>query len=346
MPELNLPRRNVDAGPALPPELRWDAPRPSAVVLLGRREFLKALVVALGVAALPFGGVRRTYARARGRFFTKTERATLDALCDRIFPPDQDPGAKALGAPEYIERFLTAFEARVPRIFAGGPFSNRNPFPDAKTGMPSRRRPRNDFRRFIPLTRIQELRWRAELFGSQNVRGADFGDAALGGALVGLRDYYRKGLARVDEIARGMAGAPFAKLSVEQQDAVLPMLFANGAFEPDPRRPPFPVLLAQHTIEGCFSAPEYGGNKGGRGWALLGLEGDDQPLGYSIFSTAKDDYDERPDHPMSTPNPDEVVGGVVTPRPLSPDGVTTRTALVETANGVSLLPSGLPRPCS
>ena len=46
---------------------------------------------------------------------------------------------------------------------------------------------------------------------------------------------------------------------------------------------------------------------------MLGLEGDDQPLGYSIFSLATDGYVERPDHPMSTPNPDEL-GPATVPR--------------------------------
>jgi hypothetical protein len=333
MPKLKLPRPAVDLRPELPPELRWDAAPASALVLLGRREFLKALVLLLAALAAPITGVRRTYAKARGRFFTREERATLEALCDRIIPPDvapgQDPGAKELGAPAYIEGLLTAFTGRVPRIFAGGPFSNRNPFPDDRTGRPSHRRPRNAFRRFIPLTRVQEIRWRAELFGSDKVPGADFNDALLG-PLTGLQDVYRNGLARVNQIAVAAAGHPFASLATDEQDRVLTLLGARDAFAPDPRRPPFLDVVIQHTLEGCFSAPEYGGNHRGRGWRMLGLEGDDQPLGYSLFSRRRDGYNERPDHPMSTPNPDEVAGGVVTPRPLGADAEELQTAIVLT----------------
>src|SRR5262245_48002357 len=190
MPKLKLPRIALDARPELPPELRWDAAPASAVLLLGRREFLKALVVVLAALAAPGTGARRAYARARGRFFTREERATLEALCDRIIPPDQDPGAKELAAPAYIEGLLTAFTGGMPRIFAGGPFSGRNPFPDFRTGTPSRRRPPNSFRHFIPLTRVQEIRWRAEIYGSDKVPGAGFNDALLGGPLTGLRDVY------------------------------------------------------------------------------------------------------------------------------------------------------------
>jgi hypothetical protein len=336
MPKLKLPRRPDEVLPELPPELRWDATQASAVVMLGRREFLKALLVLLAALAAPMTGVRRAYARARGRFFTRDERATLEALCDRIIPPDQDPGATELGAPAYIEGLLTAFAERVPRIFAGGPFSDRNPFPNPRSGRPSRRRPRNAFRRFIPLTRIQEIRWRAEIFGSDKVPGADFNDAVVG-RLTGLQEVYRKGLARVNEIAVAMAGARFARLGTDDQKRVFGLLGAPGAFAPDPRRPPFIDVVFQHTLEGCFAAPEYGGNRRGRGWRMVGLEGDDQPLGYSLFSRAKDGYNERPDHPMSTPNPDEVAAGVVTPRPLSAEAAGVQTQIVALTKGFEVL---------
>src|SRR5437867_12109113 len=144
MLKLKLPRPPaMDEGDALP-----IAPA-SFTLLLGRREFLKALAVVFAAIAAPATAFRRAWASARGRFLTRHEFATLQALCDRIIPPDTDPGAAALGAAVYIGRLLTAFDrrARVPLIFAGGPFSNRNPFPDNDTGQPSRKRPKNAFKR-------------------------------------------------------------------------------------------------------------------------------------------------------------------------------------------------------
>src|SRR5438128_12031762 len=124
-----LPRPLGYAPEPPPPELRWDAPLPSAALLLGRREFLKALAVMLAAASAPLTAGRRAWAASRGRFFTGTERATLTALCDRILPPDRDPGAAMLGAPGYIERLLTAFDhGRVPFIYAGRPLSRPTPF--------------------------------------------------------------------------------------------------------------------------------------------------------------------------------------------------------------------------
>jgi hypothetical protein len=95
-----------------------------------------------------------------------------------------------------------------------------------------------------------------------------------------------------------------------------------GAFAPDARRGgvTFVDILIRHTIEGAFAPPEYGGNVDLAGWQLVGLEGDSQPLGFSIFDETTGAYVERADHPMSTANPDELgPGGVLQPKPLSPD---------------------------
>jgi len=290
---------------------------------LTRRRFLQGAGAVLAALALPLVTFERVAAARRGHFLTRRELRTLEALCDRIIPPDDEPGAGALGAARYIHNLLRALDRRTPRVFAGGPYSGRMPFSDARTGTPSRKRPRNDFKRFLALTELQEMRWRAELFGSSTVPELAALDAQRGGPLTGLRDVYRQGLARVDEIARAETGTSFAKLDASAQDAVFAVL--DTSFPPDPRRGnrTFMDLLIQHTIEGCFAPPEYGGNSRGRGWQIVGLEGDSQPLGFSLYSEALDDYVERPDHPMSTPNPDEIDA----PRPLTPAGLKVQESI-------------------
>ncbi|HLK10533.1 MAG TPA: gluconate 2-dehydrogenase subunit 3 family protein [Candidatus Binatia bacterium] len=342
MRKLKLPRYARIPADLLPPAIRPAAlppPAPAApgvVLLLGRREFLKAMGVLAAAAMLPLTHVERAWAAARGRFFTRHERATLRALVDRVIPPDPppgtDPGAADLGAADYIEGLLTALDRHRPLVFAGGPFSNRNPFPDNTDGTPSRHRPHDFFRRFLPLTRLQGLYWRAQLFGSAAVPDLAALDAELGGPLVGLRDVYRQGLALVDATARQRTGMDFVDLPPATQDTIFDAV--DAAAPRDPRRgTTFIDVLIMHTLEGCFGAPEYGGNRRTRGWRMIGLEGDSQPLGYSIYSLATQSYHDRPDgqHPMAGPNPDEVAA----PIPLSADGQRIQDNIATFSDAVS-----------
>ena len=43
----------------------------------------------------------------------------------------------------------------------------------------------------------------------------------------------------------------------------------------------FTALLFEHTIEGLYATPEYGGNRGLVGWQDIGFPGDIQPRGYT-----------------------------------------------------------------
>jgi len=283
---------------------------------LTRRTFLQATTASAVAAAA------NLRCRPRPAFFSESEFETLGALCDRIIPPDGDPGALELGAPVYIERLLTAFDQDVPFLFAGGPFSGRHPFPDYRTGTPSRVFPTDQFRWPAPPSPIQERFWRAEIFGSVESGLPPHLDAQAGGPRRGLRDVYREGLAAVDAAALAQGGRRFVELDEMERDDLLAQLAGPDGLPVDPVRDrSFLDLVIQHTLEGCFSAPEYGGNRAGEGWRMIGLEGDSQPLGYSLFSEPDAEYRERPDHPMSTPNPDEVApDGSLAPRPLTPEG--------------------------
>jgi gluconate 2-dehydrogenase gamma chain len=292
---------------------------------------MKALSFVVALAMMPLTRVRHR----RGGYFSAHEMATLAALCDCVIPPDHDPGASALGAPRYIDRLLSAFDRpdRVPHIFAGGPFSHRHHQAEDVPGAPSQWPPRNTLREFLPLTRLQELRWRAELFGSAAVAGAAVNDAALG-PLEGLREIYRRGLAKVDQVATATAGRPFVSLSSADRERVFGQLRRN-VFPPDARRGGLTFVdhLVQHTLEACLALPEYGGNRGRIGWRMLRLEGDSAPLGYSVFSATRNGYVERTSHPVSTPNPDELAadGTTIVPVPLSADGERVQNSIVTLA---------------
>ncbi|HLJ98623.1 MAG TPA: gluconate 2-dehydrogenase subunit 3 family protein [Streptosporangiaceae bacterium] len=79
------------------------------------------------------------------------------------------------------------------------------------------------------------------------------------------RGQYRAGVARLDKLT----GGDFATASKARQDHALTQ--AGG----------FLALLFEHTIEGLYSVPEYGGNRGLAGWRDISYPGDSQPAGYS-----------------------------------------------------------------
>jgi gluconate 2-dehydrogenase gamma chain len=230
------------------------------------------------------------------RFFTDHERATVEAAAARLFPSDTTPGVREANVVRYIDHLLAAFDQHPPLIFAGGPVSGRQPEPDAETGQPSDHYPKDRFQRFLPLSRAKELAWRVRLYGSANVAGGDFNDAVLG-PTKGWRDIYRNGIVALDAKSRETGGKDFAGLSGEQQDQAWAQVVDD-----------FPSLLVEHTLEGLFSAPEYGGNDGLAGWTLVQFEGDSQPLGYSVYDETAGQYREIAGHPVSTANPGEQPG--------------------------------------
>jgi gluconate 2-dehydrogenase gamma chain len=51
----------------------------------------------------------------------------------------------------------------------------------------------------------------------------------------------------------------------------------------------FTSLLFEHTIEGLYAVPEYGGNRGLVGWKDIGFPGDIQPRGYTPDEVSRSD---------------------------------------------------------
>ena len=109
--------------------------------------------------------------------------------------------------------------------------------------------------RFMPLDPVATIAWRKRLTAWQ--------------------DQYRKGIATLDKLA----GGDFTKASAAAQDKILA---GSGASS-------FTSLLFEHTIEGLYAAPEYGGNRGLAGWKDIGFPGDIQPRGYTAEEVSRSD---------------------------------------------------------
>ena len=109
--------------------------------------------------------------------------------------------------------------------------------------------------------------------GALEAGAARYIDRALGDALAASRGAYAAGLAALDAHARGAAGMPFAELGAERQDALLRDLEQNVAKGFTPTASAFFELVLEHTLEGTFSDPYYGGNRDFIGWELIGYPG-------------------------------------------------------------------------
>jgi gluconate 2-dehydrogenase gamma chain len=134
--------------------------------------------------------------------------------------------------------------------------------------------------------------------GATEARAAHYIDRALGGALASSRPAYAAGLAAVDQYARSTKGASFVKSSPEDQDAVLTDMENNTATGFTPSSATFFNLVREHTLEGMFCDPYYGGNANFVGWDLLGYPGvrtivspDQQRIGIELAPNHKSAYD-------------------------------------------------------
>ena len=88
------------------------------------------------------------------------------------------------------------------------------------------------------------------------------------------QDIYRRGIPFVDAYAQSLFQAEFVDLTPEQQDQILTDMDENKATGFDgPSAKAFFTQLRNDTIEGMFSDPMYGGNRGLAGWKLIGYPG-------------------------------------------------------------------------
>jgi gluconate 2-dehydrogenase gamma chain len=109
--------------------------------------------------------------------------------------------------------------------------------------------------------------------GAAEARVARFIDRALAGALANLAPFYSASLAAVDAYASSAYGAPFTSLAPDKQDAVLADMETGKATGFTPSSGAFFETIREHTLEGMFGDPYYGGNANFAGWDLIGFPG-------------------------------------------------------------------------
>jgi hypothetical protein len=134
------------------------------------------------------------------RFFTPHEGAVIAAAAARLVPgPNDDPqeklynspGATEAGVVHYIDTMLAAFSFNPPRIFAGGPWSNRH---GGRV---------DHMKDFVPLAPRHRWAWRRRI--------------------PQLQKAYRDAVKQLDAAS---SGKDFSKASASEQDQILT---SNGA---------------------------------------------------------------------------------------------------------------------
>jgi gluconate 2-dehydrogenase gamma chain len=109
--------------------------------------------------------------------------------------------------------------------------------------------------------------------GAREAGAVHYIDRALGGALASSRPAYTAGLAALDKYARSSRGDAFARLSPTDQDSVLIDVETGAATGFTGSSAVFFNMVLNHTHQGTFGDPYYGGNANFVGWDLLGYPG-------------------------------------------------------------------------
>jgi gluconate 2-dehydrogenase gamma chain len=114
-------------------------------------------------------------------------------------------------------------------------------------------------------------------------------DRALAGISADLQVVYRLGLRALEELCREEHGRSFRELGAEEQDALVRrflgaevggspegLMFSPDDQAVDPgsyRLGRLFTVVREHTVEGFFCDPVYGGNRDAVGWKLVGFPG-------------------------------------------------------------------------
>ncbi len=223
-----------------------------------RRSVITIAPAALASAVLSSGGCTSSSTSSGPRvlrFFTDHEAAVIEDATARIAPGPSDDPAEA-GHPGAREAGVADYIDLMLGMLSV--LDSADPPPHVFAGGPWSNRHTSGpdlMASFIALDPVRAIAWRRRLTGWQQ--------------------QYRDGIATLDRLA----GGDFTKASHADQDKILAGADVG----------PFRSLLFEHTIEGMYSVPEYGGNRDLVGWKDISYPGDIQPRGYTAEETSRSD---------------------------------------------------------
>lgn len=98
-------------------------------------------------------------------------------------------------------------------------------------------------------------------------------DGALAGFMRDLQPVYRRGLAAVADFVSERFGTSFTEATPEQRSQLMTELDEIARTQPSEFIGQFFRIVREHTIQGFFGDPAYGGNRDTVGWKLVGFPG-------------------------------------------------------------------------
>jgi gluconate 2-dehydrogenase gamma chain len=109
--------------------------------------------------------------------------------------------------------------------------------------------------------------------GAREAGVTEYIDRALAGFMRDLQPLYRKGLIALADSVISRFGVPFVELGEDQQRLVVAELDELGRSNPGDFIGQFYRIVREHTVQGFFGDPAYGGNRDVVGWKLVGFPG-------------------------------------------------------------------------
>jgi gluconate 2-dehydrogenase gamma chain len=100
----------------------------------------------------------------------------------------------------------------------------------------------------------------------------------LAGGIAATAPLYSAGLTAVDAWAQSAHGGVFTALTPDKQDAVITDIESGKATGFTPNSATFFAILHEHSLQGMFGDPVYGGNKNFAGWDLVRYPGVKMPV--------------------------------------------------------------------
>ncbi|MGI8850373.1 MAG: gluconate 2-dehydrogenase subunit 3 family protein [Acidimicrobiales bacterium] len=184
-------------------------------------------------------------------FFTSHEAAVIVDASARLVPGPQDDPTEA-GHPGAREANVVRYIDTMLAALSLSP-------PKVHAGGPWSNRHTNGpdyMEQWVPLNAAQRYGWQRRL--------------------ASLQAQYRAGVKQLDAAA---STGDFTLATQLEQDQILA----------SPAVMPFTNVVFEHTIEGMYSNPEYGGNAGRVGWLDIAFPGDVQPVGYTPDEVSRSD---------------------------------------------------------